>query len=238
MVHKLFEVVNVIFLLEWEIQQWLMRNFPKQKYQLEKVLPIIDLTYLLLFYVILQIKIDVEITMRILLFLSIICACLHFCSKSLITFTTVSGFLTTGIFVTIFIFLLSLYFLGSVIGFDFLLDRSNSYWMILLLLIVIWSFVSTLCNAKVSTLSNAILSVFIGIAMQINSFVKSISVLDVGNVLLSNPIIRLISLGNFQLEIILFPVFIVLAVGTISCAAKGYWINKYNGGRDIEARNN
>lgn len=105
------------------------------------------------------------------------------------------------------------------------------YWLYVIIIItftLIWSFLSTLSNPKVGTISNAIIAVVLGIALQANSFIWSIFELDKINLGFD---ISYVGLNFSEYEFIeisintlLFPFFVIVTVGALACAYKEYWL--------------
>lgn len=139
--------------------------------------------------------------------------------------TSISYFLKIALFST-FIFGIVIY----IILWEYLEVRNISYLLIIVIFTAIWTFLSTFSENKIGTLSNAILAVIVGIILQANSFIWSEKEL----VLLKNndfSTIREANLASYKvnelaINKVLFPIFVMTAVGTLACAYKEYWLKK------------
>lgn len=127
------------------------------------------------------------------------------------------GTFTTGMFI---------YF----ILWEYLKIRDISYFLIIVIFTTIWTFLSTFSDNKIGTLSNSILAVIVGICLQANSFIwseKELALLK-SNVC-SN--IREAGLASYKINELainklLFPLFVMTAIGALACAYKEYWLKK------------
>lgn len=158
-------------------------------------------------------------------------------TKSLKTITTVSGFFGTGLTVVFFF---------GVVGCIFVIDKLYNiidyrllYCVCCMLLVLLWSFYSTLCNVTVSTLCNAILAGIVGIAFQAKTIFLELFSSEINKFFKCVPGLKKateysgVEIVNQGFVLILFPVFFMLSVGTIMCAIKRYWLKKSNY-KDIE----
>lgn len=137
--------------------------------------------------------------------------------------SSVKGFLETSVFTTLILGFFIYWRLSKYIK-----DRYWSYVIIIIIFTLIWSFLSTLSNPKIGTISNAIIAVVLGIALQANSFIWSIFELDKINLGFD---ISYDGLNFSEYEIIeisintlLFPFFVMVTVGALACAYKEYWL--------------
>lgn len=108
--------------------------------------------------------------------------------------------------------------------------KNFSYFLIIVIFTTIWTFLSTFSENKIGTLSNSILAVIVGISLQANSFIWSEKELTL---LKSNvcSTIREANLASYKINELainklLFPIFVMTAIGALACAYKEYWLEK------------
>lgn len=137
--------------------------------------------------------------------------------------SSIKEFLETSVFTTLILGIFIYWRLSKYIK-----DRYWLYVIIIITFTLIWSFLSTLSNPKVGTISNAIIAVVLGIALQANSFIWSIFELDKINLGFD---ISYVGLNFSEYEFIeisintlLFPFFVIVTVGALACAYKEYWL--------------
>lgn len=137
--------------------------------------------------------------------------------------SSIKEFLETSVFTTLILGIFIYWRLSKYIK-----DRYWLYVIIIITFTLIWSFLSTLSNPKVGTISNAIIAVVLGIALQANSFIWSIFELDKINLGFD---ISYVGLNFSEYEFIeisintlLFPFFVMVTVGALACAYKEYWL--------------
>lgn len=137
--------------------------------------------------------------------------------------SSIKEFLETSVFTTLILCIFIYWRLSKYIK-----DRYWLYVIIIITFTLIWSFLSTLSNPKVGTISNAIIAVVLGIALQANSFIWSIFELDKINLGFD---ISYVGLNFSEYEFIeisintlLFPFFVMVTVGALACAYKEYWL--------------
>ena len=139
--------------------------------------------------------------------------------------TSISYFLKIALFST-FIFGIFIYFILC-----YLLEVSNiSYFLLIVIFTTIWTFLSAFSENKIGTLSNAILAVLVGISLQANSFIwseKELALLkiNVGSMTREENL-ALYKVNELAINKVLFPIFVMTAIGALSCAYKEYWLEK------------
>lgn len=150
-----------------------------------------------------------------------------FLSKMKEMCTSISGFLKTALIATFIIGIFSYIGLSKYV--------KDSYWLYAIIIIIftlIWSFLSTLSDPKIGKISNAIIAVVIGIAIQANSFIWSVFELDGINRGYEQPYIGLqfseYELMEISINALLFPFFVMVTVGALACAYKEYWLEEIN----------
>lgn len=105
-----------------------------------------------------------------------------------------------------------------------------SYFLIIVIFTTIWTFFSTFTENKIGTLSNAILAVLVGISLQANSFIwseKELALLkiNVGSMTREENL-ALYKVSELAINKLLFPIFVMTAIGALACAYKEYWLKK------------
>lgn len=194
-----------------------------------------DLSFLIfVIFTLFSIKWNFNIHVKNLIFLLICITNLVSCFVSGIKdmCTSISGFLKRALSTTIILGIF-VYFILS----KYIKDSYVSYAIITVTFTLIWSFLSTLSNAKIGTISNAIFAVIVGIILQANSFIWSVLELDEFDISfgVSNykKDFRPYELIELSINTALFPFFVMVTIGALACAYKEYWIEKYYGGKDI-----
>lgn len=224
--------VDVIFKFQCKIQEKLIKD--------EILINLFNKVYLLSFFIFIVfglfiIKCNFNIHIKNLIFLLICIANLvsGFVSGIKDMCTSISGFLKRALGTTIILGLIVCFILSKYIKDSYML-----YALIIVFFTLIWSFLSTLSNAKVGTISNAIFAVVIGIILQANSFIWSVLELDKFDIIYGVPDFEIdfnsYELIELSINTALFPFFVMVTIGALACAYKEYWIEKYNEGKDIE----
>ncbi|RXZ28627.1 hypothetical protein EPT55_03335 [Fusobacterium necrophorum] len=236
--NKLFSFIDFLFRSEWKIQQYLMKISREKKYNLKRISNIFFILAVILF-----VFLKYELT-RVWIFFLIFFLHLSFTflSKSLFTFTTMRGFMSNGIKSALLVFFIMFVTFVTIIDKNLSYEAKNYvyYFLIIFLLSIVWFVFSTFCNVDVSILSNAILSLIIGVIIQFNSIFWSIFKMT-GKHLFSEHILEIILQSGYHeaeymkiaIDMIIFPVFIMSSFGVSGSALKKYWIKKYNKGNDI-----
>lgn len=186
-----------------------------------------------------------KIVMYLSLFFSVVYILVSFLSTSIETLTTIKGFLSNGILITVF-FSLVLFLILKYLIRKFGVNISNDwifhvgYLILTITLSLVWFVLSTFSNAKVATIANAIISVIIAIIIQFNSFYWNIFKLENKNFLhpsylkiLEYSGIDQYDIISTSIDLILFPLFVMVTVGALGAAVKEYWNTKHNSNNDI-----
>ena len=115
---------------------------------------------------------------------------------------------------------------------------NNSYVLIVLAITISWSIVSCMANNKVATLANIILSTAIGLMIYIKDAIFDVLPDSLFQKYDSSDF--LISIGytpkgivQAALNYAFLPFLISNIIAALICEIKGYWIDKYNDGKDI-----
>lgn len=183
------------------------------------------------------------VAQSIVFILAVIGIIAKYLSKSIKALTTVRGFMTIGVAFAVTIFFLA--FTSTISLYQGKSDLFSSFVLPLiimsLLLMFIWGIYSTLANAKVATLSNAILAGCLGILLEIKNVVFGFLPNRIGILPLEMQVVGE-QIGYSEAQIftaiisaISLPIFLALTFTTIMCAIKMYWIKKYNKGHDINS---
>lgn len=226
------EFVDEIFKFQCKIQEKFVKD--------ETIINLFKKVYFLSFFIFIVfglfiIKWNFNVHIKNLMFLLICIANLVSCFVSGIKdmCTSISGFLKRALGTTIILGLTVYFILLKNIK-----DSYISYALIIVIFTIIWSFLSTLSNAKVGTISNAIFAVVVGIILQANSFIWLVLELDKFEISFGVPNYETdfssYELIELSINTVLFPFFVMVTIGALACAYKEYWIDKYNGGEDIE----
>lgn len=231
---------DYIFSKEWKYQQKLMLASKKSKKGEDKKVSRFKNTLFILSFICFYLSIEYPFV----LICSFVFITLYYFSslKLIFIFTTVRGFLIDGIKGAILISL----FLYRISGVALVKYKvyDNSYIRFIVFAVIlnlVWIVISTLCNYKVATLSNAILAAIITLTLQLNSFIWNIFIAEGRDFVSKEALSEIIEYGFSQeqwlmtmINLLLYPIFAMSVIGALSCAFKGYWINKYNDGKDIE----
>lgn len=220
----MFEFISLIFKLQDAMRKKILKN--QDKLKVFKKIDFFSLLAFLLFGIFIM-GLDFNIHIKYLIFM-LLCA-VNLISTFIFNLkdmcTSISGFLKLSFFTTII--------LGSIIYFmlsNYIVSEYISYTIIVLIYTIIWSFLSTFSEAKVGKLANSIVAVVVGILLQANSFIWSILELTRTDINLKIPPndLNLTSYKIMELSIntMLFPFFVMAAVGALACAYKEYWNEK------------
>lgn len=138
---------------------------------------------------------------------------------------SLSGFLLIGMLYWCGITILVLYSIWNTIG--------GGAIIIYPVIFVSWCFYSLLANNKVATVANQIYSTILALlAIMKDTIIYSIPETFLEKVDASgNTHGRIIEISIGK---ILYPVLAINLVALLLCSLKGYWITKYNDGRDLE----
>ncbi len=140
--------------------------------------------------------------------------------------TTVSGFIGISLFTT--------FILGILLITLFLPMIKNyfvSYLILMLVFTIVWAFLSCLCNSDVAIISNAIVAFIISILLGLNSFIWKVLEVESVNINCINSE-KLIGMDVYQttellFNIIIFPIFFMVAFEALICAHKKYVKEKH-----------
>ncbi|EFM40158.1 hypothetical protein HMPREF0379_0082 [[Eubacterium] yurii subsp. margaretiae ATCC 43715] len=229
-----------IFRMEWIFQQKLMIYIRKMKIDGNK--KILRFKKILSILTVICFLFNNKSSLFLVVGLISIVLYLFLSFEIIFIFTTVRGFLTGGVIGTLFIALLSYKTFDFITGEKFIIDRNyDEYIFFSIVLIIVWPLLSTFCNSKVATLSNAILAAIVTIIIQLNSFVWTVLIVEGRHFFSEEKVLKLKEYGlteeqwlTTMTNLLFYPIFTMLVMGALSCAVKSYWINKYNSGLDIE----
>ena len=229
---------NIIYYLEVKMSKLISKIFIFQELSREKIInnyallskakKIFDASkiifYLYFLFLMLQVTSD-DINAWIFIFIAAVSLVSGFISNIKKMCTNISDFLKIALFST-FVF-------GSIIliiMLEYINLKNFSYFLIIAIFTLIWTFLSTFSENNIGKLSNAILAVIVGISLQANSFIwseKELALLK-SNVTSSIREGELASYKVQELAInkVLFPLFVMTTIGALACAYKEYWLEK------------
>lgn len=192
---------------------------------LELILAVVLLAAMSLDY---NFKIFIDSYVKIIIFLIgvMIIYTLYFLVTVKENLTTVSGFIGISLFTT--------FILGILLIILFLPMIKNyfvSYLILMFVFTIVWAFLSCLCNSDVAIISNAIVAFIISILLGLNSFIWKVLEVESVNINCINSE-KLIGMNVYQttellFNIIIFPIFFMVAFGALICAHKKYVKEKH-----------
>lgn len=157
--------------------------------------------------------------------------------------TTLSGFMGVGMCVlgsacvgVIIIFVMA--FKDIIVG---VVGQYVLCFVVSVVLAFIWGTYSTFCHAGVATFANALLTGIVGLIMLTKDLLvktlfieKSVSIFsadfEAGLAMLGLGVPEFI---DSAISLAFYPILMMAGWATMTCAAKKYWIDKYNEGKDI-----
>lgn len=233
-----------LFALEWKLQRWVEQTLWSKTALFSKWCVFLFFVFLILYFLVAFCGVvPMEIACWLLGFFSIgclLCAILTDLQKAM---TTLGGFMDIGKL------LLSLAFLG-ITGIWYIYNdlltivavQPLMYLVASCIMAIIWAIYSSFCNIKVSTLANGLLTGGLSLIVVTKDLViKVLSLIGdpspFGNEVAAEIESWGCSISQFFDTIIylmIYPFLIITVLATMVCAAKQYWIEKYNNNEDIE----
>lgn len=235
-------IIKAFFTIEWKFQKWIMRihKVNKSRAIMDKIYIISWFCFFATIVISMLLGIDSSIVAKVCLTAGGVFITVRFLDLSIKALATVSGFLTTGI-IAILLVSLTFFSLISTLDIDkFNHNTDNMYLVFCLSWTLVWCIYSSLCNAEVSTLVNAILTAFLGLITGCKGILWIyVSPFIIGRV--SEQFHSQLLLHNYTMEqyfnvaidITVFPILGAAFLGTVVCVIKRYWIITYNNGNDI-----
>lgn len=173
-------------------------------------------------------KIIIDSNIKIIIFLigGMIIYTLYFLVTVKENLTTISGFIGISLFTTFILgFLLIVLFLPRIKNYFV------SYLILMFVFTIVWAFLSCLCNSDVAIISNAIVAFIISILLGLNSFIWKVLEVESVNINCINKE-KLIGMNVYQttellFNIIIFPIFFMVAFGALICSHKKYFNDKH-----------
>ena len=233
-----------LFEIEWRAQSWVVHNI----WGKTKAIGRFDVICL----IILSIDVTLVITRMIpwkfgyyiLLLLSVAMLIYTFLKDSQRAMTTLGGFLELGMCLIIVIGIVMALFFAIAFK-DFLAGATGQYLVCIIVSIVlalIWGAYSSFCNAGVATLANALLAGVIGLVILTKDVLVETFFVDTYTAMFSPELIAQIEAGGYSasqfvdgvFSLLFYPFLLMAGFATMVCAAKKYWIDKYNDGEDID----
>nr|WP_075574209.1 hypothetical protein [Ezakiella massiliensis] len=174
-------------------------------------------------------KIKTECGMSFLLFLLfgsvLVIIVVFFLSKLKEIFNSVCKFIFYGA---------SVFFVVNLCFFALLLVITKnviiSYYLMIFLMVVLWSYISTLDNLEVAKMGNGIISAFVTLGLEFTGNLR-------GTLVFNDPdIMNAIVISKNVWKILLFPFVAATLIGLISCEYKEYWIKRNGKSKEIYTR--
>ena len=169
-----------------------------------------------------------------------ICFLLTELARSLNQITTsLRTFLVDGIFTEFIIMVTLILLIHQIMPNESTIYTSIiQYILITLAITVSWSVVSCFANNKVAKLTNIILTTVVGLLIYIKDTIFDVLPDSLFQRYDSNDFFITLgytpkSVAQATLDYLFLPLLISNIVATLVCEIKGYWIDKYNGGKDI-----
>lgn len=105
-----------------------------------------------------------------------------------------------------------------------------SYYLMIFLMVVLWSYISTLDNLEVAKMGNGIISAFVTLGLEFTGNLR-------GTLVFNDPdIMNAIVISKNVWKILLFPFVAATLIGLISCEYKEYWIKRNGKSKEIYTR--
>lgn len=149
--------------------------------------------------------------------------------RSFILYGSIIEILTSA---TLYALLIEIYGVANLHG------QIWSYIILIFSITIPWCFISIIANNKSATLSNIVFSTVVALILYIKDLILDFlpdSLFEVlyAQQILANTNFTAKQLFETTIKVILTPLLISNLMATLCCALKGYWIEKYNDGKDI-----
>lgn len=235
---KIFAVFSWWFKLTWVVQQITMNKQKGKEKSKTCIIFEVGLFIVAMLLLIISALCAIEWMLLLATALLFLWCTIDFVSNAYHIFTSVRGFIGRGIS---FIFLLFAGITG--VAYTALATLQVSGWIvygaICVILGFLWAVYSSFANTRVSVLVNAILTTVWGVLAQ--TINNAIQLLPGSKLLSISGVQELQQLGysasqaiGASISLVGWPIFFSLALATIVCAVKKYWIEKYNEGYEID----
>lgn len=232
------------FALEWKAQNWVVRNIWRKSALIQKVerfcLPIVVFGVIMWGLGV----IPLEIAFWISGISSLTMLACEFLGDTQNAMTTLGGFLKVGIYIILILLIVILVTMTKALE-QIFRGTTGQYCVLIIvsvLLSLIWGAYSSFCNAEVATLANALLTGGIGLIILTKDLLVKTLCIELPIVFINEEFMaQMASLGfdssqtiDGVFSLLFYPILFMVGWATMVCAAKKYWIDKYNNGDDIE----
>ena len=147
--------------------------------------------------------------------------------------TSLRNFILYGFWVEIFLSTMTTILVGKFV--DLLGENADNVipYIFIIMLILIWMFISLIVNNDIAKIVNLIFASFSGIILALKDFII-LCLPDVDIETMAYGLSYTYKQGlELLISIVVTPFLITNILATLFCEIKGYWINKYNDGIDI-----
>lgn len=147
--------------------------------------------------------------------------------------TSLRNFILYGFWVEIFLSTMTTILVGKFV--DLLGENADNVipYIFIIMLILIWMFISLIVNNDIAKIVNLIFASFSGIILALKDFII-LCLPDVDIETMAYGLSYTYKQGlELLISIVVTPFLITNILATLLCEIKGYWINKYNDGIDI-----
>lgn len=243
--NHIINFISTIFSYEWELQQILMFLIKYKSEHLKRITGAFFILSIVLSLIMLITKKMNEYFIIITFLVYMICIGTFLLRDSISYLTTTAGFIKSSFFFTGSVFLLVtllIFFSSSISTYIF-----NNNWHFLIFTYIIftvaWSLFSSFANAETASLINAIFTVVLGLINEFFNVIFKFIPDSLFITTLTTEQQQLLEVSGYtikqsleaMLSGLLFLPFVMLAVATIICASKSYWIKKHNNNHDINS---
>ena len=139
---------------------------------------------------------------------------------------SVVGFLLSGILYYFAVICVMLLLIRTIIN-----NEMYDIYIVYILASLYWWKYSLIANNKVATLGNEVISSFFAILLLIKDTLLTLISSDVLNYTYNE--ITVEEYINILWNVTVSPILVINIIALIICSIKGYWIEKYNNGKDI-----
>ncbi len=237
-------LVEKFFEHEWSAQNWVVRNIWKKRKLFGFIDKIAFFSFLFVMCAAATINSFSSVAFYILAVLGAIMMLCSILKDTQHAMTTLGGFLRVGMSLLVAASFLLIILFAAVFK-DALAGIMGQYMICILIsavLAVLWGAYSSFCNASVATLANALLTGAFGLVVLTCDLLTKTMLIELPGVYFGTELTLYLEELGFSLSqfadgmcaLVCYPFLLMTGFATMVCAAKKYWIDKYNGGQDIE----
>ena len=238
-------LVAKVFALEWKAQNWVVHNIWRKSELFWKIDKICFLGFLVCIFIFGMGIVPFDIIVWIACPLCVAMIVLDLIKDTKKAMTTLGGFLRVGIYLTMFLLIFIL--ATATLGLEQLVQGATDLYYVFIIISVLlslfWGTYSSFCNAEVATLANALLTCGIGIIVLTKDLLVKTLCIERPVIFISEKFMADMASIGFNssqtidgvLSLLFYPILLMVGWATMVCAAKKYWINKYNNGKDIDS---